>query len=55
MYCYHCVVRKGEIEKMAAADDRSSLKDVFEQGFLLHYQIEESDEPSKSEAFQVVF
>lgn len=39
---------------MAAAEEESSLKDVFEQGFLLHCQIEDSDEPSNSEAFQVV-
>ena len=39
---------------MAAADGGCSLKDVFEQGFLLHCQIEDSDEPSNSEAFQVV-
>lgn len=39
---------------MAAAEEESSLKDVFEQGFLLHCQIEDSDEPSSSEAFQVV-
>lgn len=37
---------------MAAAEEESSLKDVFEQGFLLHCQIEDSDEPSSSEAFQ---
>lgn len=40
---------------MAAAEcaDETSLKDVFEQGFLLHSQIEEGDEPSNSEVFQV--
>lgn len=40
---------------MAAAersDEGTSLKDVFEQGFLLHSQIEDDDEPSTSEAFQ---
>ncbi|CAH3190928.1 unnamed protein product [Porites evermanni] len=37
---------------MAAAEEEYSLKDVFEQGFLLHCQIEDSDEPSNSEGFQ---
>ena len=43
---------------MAAAecsDEGTSLKDVFEQGFLLHCQIEDNDEPSTSEAYQVIF
>lgn len=43
---------------MAAAECQNegpSLKDVFEQGFFLHGQIEDSDEPSNSEVFQVVF
>ena len=57
MYCHpYCVV--GCKIKMAAAersDEGTSLKDVFEQGFLLHSQIEDDDEPSTSEAFQVIF
>lgn len=46
---------------MAAAEsstesvDGVSLKDVFEQGFLLHSQIESDDEPSTSEVLQVIF
>lgn len=46
---------------MAAAEcsaesvDGVSLKDVFEQGFLLHSQIENDNEPSTSEVLQVIF
>lgn len=36
-------------------DDGVSLKDAFEQGFLLHSQLEDDDEPSSSEVFQVMF
>ena len=36
-------------------DKGISLRDIFEQGFILHGQLEEDDEPSSSEMFQVMF
>ena len=38
---------------MAAGCEGVSLKEVFDQGFLLHSQLEDDDEPSSSEVFQV--
>lgn len=32
-----------------------SLRDIFERGFILHGQLEDDDEPSSSEIFQVMF
>ena len=46
----HCV-RQHE-SNMAA---ETSLRDTFEQGFILHSQLEDDDEPSSSEIFQVIF
>ena len=43
---------------MAAAsesNDEDSVRGVFEQGFLLHCQIEDDEAPSNSDAFQVFF
>ena len=41
---------------MAAAniEEGTSLRDIFEQGFILHSQLEDDDEPSLSEIFQVM-
>ena len=39
---------------MAAANEGTSLRDIFEQGFILHSQLEDDDEPSSSEIFQVI-
>ena len=41
---------------MAAAnvEEGTSLRDIFEQGFILHSQLEDDDEPSSSEIFQVM-
>lgn len=40
---------------MAAAErvEAIPLREIFEQGFVLHCQIEDDDEPSTSEIFQV--
>lgn len=35
-------------------EEGTSLRDIFEQGFILHTQLEDDDEPSSSEIFQVM-
>ena len=35
-------------------EEGTSLRDIFEQGFILHGQLEDDDAPSSSEMFQVM-
>ena len=36
-------------------EEGTSLRDIFQKGFILHSQLEDYDEPSSSEIFQVMF